>query len=71
MKKKKDDGLFTLGDLEQDRCIFRKLKIVLTFIDRMWILDSNGDYGIYHQSLRILAKRYGLDMRKMHAEKPR
>jgi len=49
---------------ENDRKIFRQLRLVLTRVERLWLLDCDGDYKTYSLRLRQLARDYKIEVPK-------
>ena len=47
---------------ENDRKIFRQLRLVLTRVERLWLLDCDGDYETYSLRLRQLAGDYKIEI---------
>ena len=52
----------TVTELERDRLVYRLLRSKMSGLDKMWLLDCNGDYRIYLSRLCELAKRFGVEI---------
>jgi len=47
---------------EQDRKLFRRVRLVMTRAERLWLLDCEGDYETYRLRLQALARDYGISV---------
>ena len=48
----------SMDNIFKDRDLYRKIKKNITFKEKDWLLDSAGNYSIYHERLKELAAKY-------------
>jgi len=46
--------------MKKDRTIWRRLRSILTNVEKLWLLDCGGDYEIYRARLHRLAHDHGI-----------
>ena len=51
------------SSFEQDRDLYRLIKKKMTFEEKLWLMDTKGDYQIYRQRLRDLAAKYEIELK--------
>jgi hypothetical protein len=49
-----------IEQLQRDRKIFRELRPKMSQLEKLWLLDCQGNYTIYVRRLHHLAKEYGI-----------
>jgi len=64
MNKTKKAEFAFMKKAENDKKIFRQLRLVLTRVERLWLLDCDGDYETYRLRLRQLARDYKIEIPK-------
>jgi transcriptional regulator with XRE-family HTH domain len=47
-------------DLDSDRELYRAFAEKITFKEKLWLLDVDGDYYLYRKRLRDLAQKYSI-----------
>ena len=64
MNETKKAEFVLMKQAENNRKIFRQLRLVLTRAERLWLLDCDGDYETYSLRLRQLARDYKIEIPK-------
>jgi len=54
-----------MSGLLEDRGLYRELSGKITIKEKIWLLDSDGDYSVYREKLKELAKRYGIPIKEI------
>lgn len=45
---------------EKNKLIYKRLVRQISFEEKIWLLECDGDYDVYEKRLRFLEKKYAL-----------